>query len=264
MVDAWIRQSLREGDPIALEFRILRTDGQDRRIHGSAMRQRTLQNAPAAVRIVLQDITDRKHAEEAALKGGTEEPLYHEVERLGHIGTWHYETASRRLRWSEGMYALLGRDRAQGPPTLIEMQGLAGNPPSPVVDALFGALKRGERMERELTIQLQENDERRLHCTIHAGYDGEGTLTCLYGIVQDVPSQSQPLPSAGPSSTVLTSRELAVCQLIRDGLSSKEIATRLAISAKSVQTHRNHIRRKLGLLNQSVNLAGYLKTHTQA
>jgi len=159
------------------------------------------------------------------------------------------------------MYALLSRDRSLGPPSLNEMQGFIGIPPSPVVDAMFGAYKRGERMERELTIQLHENDAHRLHSIIHAMYDGEGTLTCLYGIVQQIPPQSQPPQSVPSPSAIMTSRELAVCQLIREGLSTKEIAERLAISAKSVQTHRNHIRRKLGLLNQSVNLAGYLKTH---
>jgi PAS domain S-box-containing protein len=60
---------------------------------------------------------------------------------------------------------------------------------------------------------------------------------------------------------VLTPREFELCELIRKGLSTKEIADRLSISSKSVQTHRNHIRKKLGLLNRGINLTAYLQTH---
>ncbi|MEM1415911.1 MAG: response regulator transcription factor [Myxococcota bacterium] len=46
---------------------------------------------------------------------------------------------------------------------------------------------------------------------------------------------------------VLTARELEVFELIGHGLRSKEIAERLGISARTVETHRTHMRRKLGL-----------------
>ncbi len=62
------------------------------------------------------------------------------------------------------------------------------------------------------------------------------------------------------SLAMLTRRELEICHMIRSGLSSKEIAARLSITSQSVQTHRNHIRRKLGLLNKGLNLGGYLQT----
>lgn len=45
----------------------------------------------------------------------------------------------------------------------------------------------------------------------------------------------------------LTSAELRTCSLLRIGLSNKEIAELLNISPRTVDTHRNHIRRKLGL-----------------
>ncbi len=69
-----------------------------------------------------------------------------------------------------------------------------------------------------------------------------------------------PRKPEGFDLSLLTRRELEVCQLIRQGLSSKEIAQSLSISLKSVHTHRNHIRKKLGLLNKGMNLTGYLRT----
>jgi DNA-binding NarL/FixJ family response regulator len=52
-------------------------------------------------------------------------------------------------------------------------------------------------------------------------------------------------------SSVLTSRERAVLQLIAEGLSNKEIAQKLHIALKTVLVHRNNIMRKLNIHNQA-------------
>lgn len=54
-----------------------------------------------------------------------------------------------------------------------------------------------------------------------------------------------------------TTREIEVLQLIRQGKSSKEIATMLFVTPKTVAFHRGNIRRKLGL-GKSDNLRAYL------
>lgn len=46
--------------------------------------------------------------------------------------------------------------------------------------------------------------------------------------------------------TLLSDREMQIFRLIGDGLASKEIAHRLHISAKTVETHRQRIKDKLG------------------
>ncbi len=58
----------------------------------------------------------------------------------------------------------------------------------------------------------------------------------------------------------LTPRENEICNMVRNGLSSKEVAKLLNISYRSVETYRNYIRKKLGITNKKVNLATYLST----
>lgn len=55
-------------------------------------------------------------------------------------------------------------------------------------------------------------------------------------------SLRQPKPARG-----LSPRERRVLQLVAQGRSSKEIATELGVSTKTVANHRTHIREKLGL-----------------
>jgi PAS domain S-box-containing protein len=60
----------------------------------------------------------------------------------------------------------------------------------------------------------------------------------------------------------LSPTETRICQYVRRGLSSKEIARIEAVSPATVSKHREHIRRKLGLVGRGANLSAYLKAHT--
>ncbi|MFC2140302.1 LuxR C-terminal-related transcriptional regulator [Candidatus Auribacterota bacterium] len=57
----------------------------------------------------------------------------------------------------------------------------------------------------------------------------------------------------------LTSRETEICNMIKNGLSSKEIANILNLSFPTVEAHRRNIRQKLEIKNKNINLVSYLK-----
>jgi DNA-binding NarL/FixJ family response regulator len=60
----------------------------------------------------------------------------------------------------------------------------------------------------------------------------------------------------------LTPVEVNICNLLRNGLRSKEIADLRGVSAATISRHREHIRRKLKIANQPVNLTTYLQSLT--
>ena len=68
------------------------------------------------------------------------------------------------------------------------------------------------------------------------------------------PGQLQPSQTASGSKTgtgcsPLSPKELEVLQLVADGKDSREIASILYITENTVESHRNHIMRKLGATN---------------
>ncbi|MDD5300121.1 MAG: response regulator [Gallionella sp.] len=56
----------------------------------------------------------------------------------------------------------------------------------------------------------------------------------------------------------LTPVEIQVASMIKQGLPTKDIATALSISPETINVHRKHIRKKLGLGNKATNLRNHL------
>ncbi len=58
----------------------------------------------------------------------------------------------------------------------------------------------------------------------------------------------------------LTSREIEICNMIKNGLTNKEIANLLNITHGTIERHRANIRNKLSIVNKNINLSSFLKT----
>lgn len=59
---------------------------------------------------------------------------------------------------------------------------------------------------------------------------------------------------------VLTQTEISICDMVRNGMRTKEIAQLRGVSASTINRHREHIRKKLKITNCEVNLETYLKS----
>ena len=87
----------------------------------------------------------------------------------------------------------------------------------------------------------------------------EDTQTFVNIIKSNINDLISPLASNLSSKYfALTPCEIEIADLIKQGKTSKEIASMLSVSPKAVSFHRGNLRKKLGLVNKKINLRTYL------
>ena len=89
------------------------------------------------------------------------------------------------------------------------------------------------------------------------------TLDLLENRIRHVTSELGVMDGHGWADSKLTRRQILICELIRDGLRTKDIARILGCSPSTINNHRNAIRRKLGLKRSAGNLEVLLNRGVQ-
>ena len=114
-------ESIRSGVPADCEHRILRPDGEIRTIHSLGEVNRDASGRPYRMWGTVQDITDRKRAEESLRRT---QFYLSEGERLAHMGSWASSNLGISwsddlgLYWSDEVYRIFGLDPKNGAPGL--------------------------------------------------------------------------------------------------------------------------------------------------
>ncbi len=95
---------------------------------------------------------------------------------------------------------------------------------------------------------------------IRAQPSREGREACLKALESNLKSiTSSFVRNMSLKSRRLTPKELHVANLVKEGKSTKEIAGMLNLSSRSVEFHRDNIRKKLGIRNSKENLQSILQ-----
>jgi DNA-binding CsgD family transcriptional regulator len=93
-------------------------------------------------------------------------------------------------------------------------------------------------------------------CTTQGTMPDEGDVDGLCQFIAPV----DPVPFTPLVHTSLTSQELRIISMIRQGMTNDEIADQLYIAPTTVKTHRRNIRKKLGLTGAKNRLQTYFQT----
>ena len=120
-------------------------------------------------------------------------------------------------------------------------------------------------MENERTAYRQEASarlEKAVKPFIKKLKQGKGSLSQKeIGLLEDAVDSivGQETDNFELNYSKLTSREMDICNLIKQNKTSQEIADKLHLSLQTIQKHRNSIRGKLQLRNKEISLSEYLK-----
>jgi len=112
-------EAARGGVPAAAEHRVVRPDGEVRTVQGLGAVKRDAAGRACEMFGTVQDITDRKRAEEALRRS---QFYLGEGERLAHIGSWAFNDSGHY--WSDELYKICGLDPKNGAPTVEQYLAL--------------------------------------------------------------------------------------------------------------------------------------------
>jgi PAS domain S-box-containing protein len=114
-------EAARSGIHTEAEHRVIRPDGEVRTVQGLGTVKRDASGRAYEMFGTVQDITDRKHAEEVLRRS---QFYLSEGQRLAHMGSWAAKDLGVRwsddlgIYWSNEVYKIFGLDPQNGPPNL--------------------------------------------------------------------------------------------------------------------------------------------------
>jgi len=129
--------------------------------------------------------------------------------------------------------------------------------------ALKEVLKKVHEEKREIATRVQANVEKIIMPIFsilekNANYNDASVLKLLKKNLEEVTS---PFTNAISKEFVsLSPVEIQICNYIKNGFSTKDIAQLRGIAVATVSRHREHIREKLNLKNKNINLVTYLNS----
>jgi PAS domain S-box-containing protein len=108
-------EAVRGGLRTDVQHRIIRTSGELRTVHSQGDLKKDASGRPCQMFGTVQDVTDRKRAEEALQQS---QFYLSEGQRLAHMGSWAFNPAGFFYYWSEELFRIYGLDPQRGAPTL--------------------------------------------------------------------------------------------------------------------------------------------------
>jgi len=168
-----------------VEHRIVRSSGEVRVLNSTRALKKDESGRPAYFYGTVQDITERKCAEQKLRES---EAYLAEAQRLSQTGSWAWNPAKGDIRyWSEMCYRLLGFDPAGPLPRFEEFAHRIHPADQAAVRERFDqAIRDKADFEMDYRVVHPEKGIRDIHVVGHAVLDGSGNLDEFVGTVIDV------------------------------------------------------------------------------
>lgn len=185
-----MEETLRTGITYTTKFRIVRPDGEVRTMLESCERYVPAQTGRPRLRGVLQDITERKRAEDELW---LREQELTEAQRVGSIGHWRLDLKKREFTyWSDELYRIFGVDKDSFVPTFDRfMATIHEDDLQASIENREAAFAEKRPYQFEYRIIRSSGEIRVIWGEARPEFDDNGESTMVFGITQDVTEARQ-------------------------------------------------------------------------
>ncbi len=177
---AALERIIREGSRYEAEYRVVRPDGEVRFVHSQGEIERDAAGRPRRLFGVVQDVTERRRAEEALRRS---EELLRRTEAMAHVAGWTLTVPDGTVTASEEGQRLFGW--APGPHRLDDLMALVHPDDRPRVQAAMQAALAGEPFEMEHRIVVG-GGVKWVRRRVEPESDAAGRVVRLVGVSQDI------------------------------------------------------------------------------
>jgi len=188
LVSRALDEALAGGPRYNVEYRVLRPTGELRIVHSEGDVKRDASGRPHQIFGIVQDITDRKHAEEALKRS---EFYLAEGQRLSHAGSWSFKPDLTCDYWSRELYEILGFDPRNGIPTVPNYLARVHPGDRKNVEATIKRMiAAGEGCDLKMRIIRPDSVQRVIRCVAMSVREN-GVVTRFVGTLMDITEQEE-------------------------------------------------------------------------
>lgn len=183
-VAAMMSRTIENGDPYETEFRIFRADGVMRHVYEKGERYIDEETGEASIRGVLQDITERKAADDKLRE--TMQNL-EDSQRVAKLGSWVWDIETDKEWWSDEIYRIYGLEVGSVVMDGFEFLNFVHPADRKRVRALVEkSVREGTPYSAEYRVRRADGREIILSEQGETEFDADGKPTRMRGIAQDV------------------------------------------------------------------------------
>jgi diguanylate cyclase (GGDEF)-like protein/PAS domain S-box-containing protein len=170
------------GVPFAYEYRIATATGEERWIAAAGHPGIGADGIVASIRGTIQDVTERRLAEENVRAGNAR---LERAQQVAHLGSWEWDVETGRVHWSDENFRIFGLEPGSIEPSLEDFMTRVHPEDQPALEAIVTRMLQGGQFEDAICRVLRPDGE---FCTVRVQAEVQRLegLTRVIGTVLDV------------------------------------------------------------------------------